>query len=341
MLIATLPPQAAHGREIATNPLIDEVRLNTGVDTGRSPEEMLASACFKAGRTPLLVDLKARQLRITKWVDPAWENVTINHSISVRTPCKIIFRDEVATIVDVIDGRKLTLDDAPRYALGAGQSININDPSLIIEGFLTDRDREFVKAAKKRGLHRYLLSFVESSQDIEELLALDPKAEIICKIESLKGLDFVRDEYPNYAGRVRLMVARDDLYTNIGENKLAMLDAERLIIKSDPSAIAASRILTSIEKSKSHEVSLSDLKDLEWLCDAGYRNFMLSDTLCLDRQAFQKAVQTFGEFQRYRASRSSADSTPKEGNLAIRKHEMTPALGARVIATLRKRIGLA
>lgn len=307
MLIATLPPQAAHGREIAEHPMVDQVRLNTGVDTGRSPEEMLDSAMFKCGETPLILDLKARQLRITKWVDPAWENVTLNHRIKVDTPCKILFRDEVATIVDVVDGNKLVLDEAPQFALGAGQSINIDDPSLIIEGFLTERDKEFVEAAKKRGLHRYLLSFVESEEDIEELLKLDPEAEIICKIESLKGLEFVRDVYPKYADRVRLMSARDDLYTNIGRNKVDMLEAERLIISRDPEAIVASRILTSAEKSRDQEVSLSDLKDLEWLYDAGYKNFMLSDTLCLNRKAFLKAVSTFEEFQRYREERFPED----------------------------------
>ncbi|MCB0351919.1 MAG: hypothetical protein KDD64_00290 [Bdellovibrionales bacterium] len=302
MLIATLPPQARHGREIAEHPSVDEVRLNTGVDTGRSPDEMLDSAMFTSGETPLLIDLKARQLRITKWVDPGWEHVTLNHNIAVDTPCSIIFRDEVATIVDVVDGNKLVLDEAPKYALGAGQSINIQDPSLIIEGFLTERDREFVAAAKKRGLHRYLLSFVEEEDDIKELLALDPKAEIICKIESPKGLDFVRHVYPKYAGKIRLMAARDDLYTNIGGNKLDMLEAEKLIIKSDPSAIVASRILTSTEKSPRNEVSLSDLKDLQTLWDLGYRNYMFSDGLCLNRDAFRSAVSMFEEFLRYRQS---------------------------------------
>lgn len=318
MLIATLPPQAAHAREIANHPSVDEVRLNTGVDTGRTPEEMLDTALFQAGTTPLLVDLKARQLRITKWVDPGWEHVTLNHSIQVNTPCKIFFRDEMATIVDVVDGNKLVLDEAPEYALGAGQSVNITDPSLIIEGFLTERDREFVKAAKERGLHRYLLSFVEREDDIQELLKLDPKAQIILKIENPKGLEFVRSVYPKYAGKVRLMAARDDLFANIGENKFAMLDAERLIIRRDPSAIAASRILTSLEKSKNQEVSLSDLKDLEWLCDIGYKNFMLSDTLCLNPKAFRKAVSIFGDYQKYRQARREPNRAPSNV-VAIKK----------------------
>ena len=299
MLIATLPPQAAHGREIAQHPLVEQVRLNTGVDTGRSASETLDSVLFKSGKTPLIIDLKARQLRITKWVDPGWEHVTINHRINVNTPCSIIFRDDVATVVDVVDGNKLVLDEAPRVALGAGQSINIHDPSLVIEGFLTERDREFVAAAKARGLHRYLLSFVESEDDIKELLELDPEAEIICKIESLKGLDFVRNTYPKYSKQVRLMAARDDLFTNIGENKFDMLEAERLIISKDPTAIAASRILTSVEHSKNQTVSLGDLKDLEWLHQIGYKNFMFSDNLCLNRKAFNKAVSLYAEFQNY------------------------------------------
>lgn len=305
MLIATLPPQARHSREIAADLNIDQLRLNTGVDLGQSPADMLDTALFKSGAKPLLIDLKARQLRITKWVDPGFEHVSINHKISVNTPCKVIFRDSMATVVDVINGDKLVLEDPPESALGAGQSININDPSLVIEGFLTPRDHEFIEAAKSRGLHRYLLSFVEREEDIIELLALDPKAEIICKIESRKGLKFVENVYPKYADRVRLMCARDDLYTNIGSNKLEMLDAERLIIENDPNAIVASRILTSAEKSKNQEISLADLKDLESLFNLGYRNFMLSDTLCLNRDAFNKAVKTFEEFQKHRQSKTN------------------------------------
>jgi hypothetical protein len=345
MLIATIPPQAAHGREIAEHPMVDQVRLNTGVDTGRSPEEILDTVMFKSGETPLIVDLKARQLRITKWVDPGLENVTINHRIEVNTPCKIVFRDEVATIVDVVDGNKLVLDEAPQYALGAGQSINIDDASLVIEGFLTERDKEFVEAAKKRGLHRYLLSFVESGEDIEELLKLDPKAEIICKIESPKGLEFVREEYPRYADRARLMAARDDLYTNLGKNKVAMLEAERLIISRDPSAIVASRILTSVEKSKDLEVSLGDLKDLEWLCDAGYKNFMFSDTLCLNRKAFLKAVAVFEEFQKYRHARcgqaENSDLAYEESRSAeVPKMSAGPKLGRGLLRRIGGKFGL-
>lgn len=307
MLIATIPPQAPHAREIANSPHIDQVRLNSGVDLGRTPEEMLNTALFQAGETPLILDLKCRQLRITKWVDPGWEYVSLNHKIAVNTPCKIYFRDEIATIVDVVDGSKVVLDDAPQNALGAGQSVNILDPSLIIEGFLTERDREFVAAAKARGLHRYLLSFVEREEDIHELLELDPQAEIILKIESPKGLDFVRNVYPKYSDRIRLMAARDDLYSTIGDNKLAMLDAERLIIESDPDAIVASRILTSAEKSRNNEISLSDLKDLEWLFDVGYKNFMLSDSLCLNQKAFRKAVETFTAYVKYREERNQED----------------------------------
>ena len=334
MLIATLPPQAGHQKEIANHPTVDQLRLNTGVDTGRSPEQLLDTALFQSGEKPLLLDLKARQLRITKWVDPGFEHVTVNHNIQVNTPTKLYFRDEVATIVDVVGGNKLVLDEAPQYALGAGQSVNIIDPSLIIEGFLTERDKEFVQAAKARGIHKYLLSFVEEENDIKEILALDPEAEIILKIESPKGLDFVRNVYPKYAGKVRLMAARDDLYATIGDNKLAMLDAERLIVKSDPTAIAASRILTSAEKSKNQEISLSDLKDLEWLFDVGYKNFMLSDTLCLNAKAFRKAVETFTDFQKYREEREAKKQAEnpvvaiKKGILRKFRREKAPEANA-------------
>ena len=313
MLIATLSPRDPHAREIALHPLVDALRFNTGVQTLWSRKEtlerMLELCSLSTGpRKPLFIDLKARQLRVTKWADPRYECIELNHAITVNTPAQIWFRDpspakeHAATIVGV-DGNRLLLADPPRYALGAGQAATIRDPSLVVHGFLTGSDMEYVEAAVGLGQHNYLLSFLEQEQDIKDLVGLDSNARICAKIESPAGLEFVRNVFPRYRGHVGLMAARDDLFLNIGLRKIEMLEAERLIVSRDPEAIAASRILTSLEERSN--VSLGDLKDLESLWTYGYRNFMLSDGLCSKRDSFLGAMRVFEEFLEYVGKQSN------------------------------------
>jgi len=172
--------------------------------------------------------------------------------------------------------------------VGEGEPVNILDPSLRIEGTLTDGDREYVEAARRLGLHDFMLSFVEGREDVEELLRLDPEANVIAKIESRKGLDFVRGDYPALREKVVLMAARDDLFVNLGPAKEEMLEALELLVAADPDAIAASRLLCSLEESG--QVAAEDLSDLWLLLKLGYRNFMLSDGLCFREEAFRAAA---------------------------------------------------
>src|SRR5262249_5418010 len=127
--------------------------------------------------------------------------------------------------------------------------------------------------------HRYMLSFVEQASDVEELRALDPGAEIVAKIESERGLAFARS-----SPGVRLMAARDDLFVAGGARYVSALEE---IARGDPRAIAASRILESVERGP---VAASDLADLALLVRLGYRRFMLSDTLCFQEEAFRAAM---------------------------------------------------
>ena len=295
-LTATLPPLVSHRAEIASHPLVDELRFNCVMPIRGSRRETLCDLLRVCEDKTLWIDLKTRQLRITRFADPTYEYVELSHAIRVDLPAPIHFKDCTSTIVAIEGGNRLVLEERPRRPVGAGEAVNILDPSLEIEGFLTERDAEYVEISRGLGHHHYMLSFVERAEDVEALLALDPDAVVIAKIESLRGLEFVRDVYPRLAGRVRLMAARDDLFINLGARKVDILRAEATIIRHDPRAIAASRILTSLEE---HDVvSLGDLKDLHSLTLAGYRSFMFSDGLCFSREAFRRAIAEYG---RYRA----------------------------------------
>ncbi|HEY3445801.1 MAG TPA: hypothetical protein VGK67_05515 [Myxococcales bacterium] len=287
-VIATLPPYVDHRQEIIDHPQVDALRFNTISPLGGSRSQILERLQRECGDKRLWLDLKGRQLRIAKFAYLPYAFVELNHRIQVDLPVDVHFKDCVSRAVELVDGNKLILNRRPVRVVGEGEPINILDPALKIEGSLTDGDREYVEAARKLGLHDFMLSFVERREDVEELLELDPEANVIAKIESRKGLDFVRNDYPALKDKVVLMAARDDLFINLGEAKEEMLEALELLVASDPDAIAASRLLCSLEESG--QVAAQDLSDLWLLLKLGFKNFMLSDGLCFREEAFRSAV---------------------------------------------------
>ncbi len=287
-LIATLPPLVEHRRLIIDHPDVAELRFNTVMPIGESREVLLRRLKKEVGEKKLWLDLKARQLRITKFSYLPYAFIRLNHRIQVDLPTTIYFKDGSAKVVDIVDGNKLILADRPDRIVGEGEPVNILDPRLKIDGFLTKSDVAYIKAAKSLGLHSYMLSFAEKAEDIKAVLKIDPKAEICAKIESLKGLDFVENDYPDL--NVRLMAARDDLYAQM-KDKTNIVEALKLIAWCDPQAIVASKILTSLEHQP--EVALADLSDLELMRHIGYQNFMLSDGVCFREKVFLEAVHVF------------------------------------------------
>jgi hypothetical protein len=289
-IIATLPPYAEHRRFIIEHPLVDELRFNSIWDLNVTCEELLRRLREECGDKRLWIDLKARQLRIIEnaWIPEAFAH--INHKIQVDLPTDAHFRNYTARVVEIVAGDRLIFDPAPRTAVGRGQPLNIIHPSLKIDGFLLESDRQYVVAAARLGMHNFLLSFYEGWEDSVEVLTLDPKANIVAKIESRRGMKFVRNEYNKLpkSKRPRLMAARDDLWEHYREQRAGYLPAVQDIVRADSKAIAASRILTSLENSG--RPSSNDLSDLELLLRMGYRTIMLSDGLCLDRVAFMKTM---------------------------------------------------
>lgn len=294
-LIATLPPYARHLRAIVDHPAVAALRFNTIMPVAESKRDVLQSLRAACGAKPLWIDLKGRQLRITRFAYLPTAFVDISRKLTVDLPARVVFQDGEAELVRIVDGDRLILGERPPRVVGAGEPIGILDPSLEIEGYLTDDDREYVEAARSLGLHDYLLSFVERASDLAELRALDPDARIIAKIESRRGLDFVRDVFPHLANPwpLRLMAARDDLFIQL-EHDVAILDALELIVRADPTAVVASRVLGSLEEKE--RPSLGDLTDLALMARLGYRSFMLSDGVCFREAAFTRAVAGWERF---------------------------------------------
>jgi hypothetical protein len=278
--------------------LVSALRFNTVTPRDTSVQATVDGLLGVSRSKPLWLDLKARQLRVTQFAYLPESYVTVNHKISVTTPCTAYFKDCSSRIEAVIDGDKLLLT-RPDRVVGQGEPINILDESLRVEGFLTDQDLEYIEAFSRRDQHRYMLSFVHSGQDCEVLWNLDPQAEIIAKIEDRRGLRFVVEEYPFMPRKPRLMLAADDFYINLGDDKTGMLQAMRQVISADPDAVAASRILTSIYNSQDdrpNPVSLGDLAYLWLLESLGYKNLMLSDEICRLRAVFASVMEVYQQY---------------------------------------------
>ena len=291
VLIATLPSlnNMEKVQKVFSNPHISEVRFNTGVQTAYSIEDTLGilKNLSVSYNKKLWIDIKGRQLRVTKWADPLYSCIELNHRVEVLYPALVCFRNgDRVNITHIKDGYKLFVDPLPRQALGAGQSVNILAKDIKIDGYLTEKDKQYLMACKKMDLCYIMASFVEKFDDLVEIRKIIPNSQIVSKIESLKGISFISQyNVPN------LMAARDDLYLESGQN-YSMLNHLKTIISRDSGAICASKIFLSLEKRET--IDLADFADLELMYNMGYRKFMLCDNV--SNYSFEKAIRGWEEF---------------------------------------------
>ena len=290
-VIATYPAYASHRMALAMHPVVSSLRFNTIEPVFGQKRKFIRKMREECGDKRLWLDLKTRQLRSTRVSSLPQSEITLSHKISVNTPVAVLFKDRFNGVVfewmaEEVCGNRIIMRPDFSWVTGAGEAINILAPSLEIDGFFTKADLAYLRL----GLHNVMLSFMELEEDLLQTYSLDPAANIIAKIESRRGVSFVENVYPKYSGRVRLMAALDDLYINMGRRKEDILDVLKIIIGMDPDAIAASRILTSLEREESP--SMQDIVFLAHLRALGYKRFMLSDGLCANERAVFVALKT-------------------------------------------------
>jgi pyruvate kinase len=219
----------------------------------------------------------------------------VSHPIEVATPVEAFFSDGRERVrVAAVDGDRLILEDGPRRLVGPGESVNIVDPSLRIGGTLTATDRAFLEAMDEVGLRKVMLSYVECPEDVEEVRALLPGADVMLKIESVRGLELARR---HGASLGQLMAARGDLYVEVLRPH-RVVGALREIIGADPGAVVASRLFESLVE---HPVpSSADIGDAAFLLGLGYSTFLLGDAVCFSRDTVLDALNLLqalaGEF---------------------------------------------
>lgn len=286
--IVTVPPYATFIDDVARHPVVGGLRLNTVMPVKGPLDAMLER--LAAHGQPLWVDLKGRQLRVVDAAVPPFTSVRLSHRIDVTTPADAFFSDgrEYARIVE-IDGDRLILDESPRRVVGPGESVNIVADDLRIEGTLTDTDRSYLDAMSRAGLRDVMLSFVESPGDVAEVREILPDANVVLKIESRPGLGFVARHGATHG---RLMAARGDLYVEVVQPH-RIIAAMREIVRADPDAIVASRILSSLAVDP---VPLaSDICDVAFCLEIGYRTFLFGDEVCQRRDTILPALNLFSE----------------------------------------------
>jgi len=309
-MILTVPPLAKF-KDIAANPLVESVRLNTTLKIDTPLENILYNAKTEADTKPVWIDLKTRQLRIADYnvrflTDREIHSITLSHKIKLNLPAEVfvdnahyigkvkdLVNDDTLVIESSVEKKSgIPLPEQGKIGIRPGMSVNIVDPSLVIDGYFTEKDLRYIEAAKKLGMNNFMLSFVEKESDITDLLTLSPKANIIAKIESPKGLEFVDKTYSNYKGNVNLMAARGDLYTEL-DRPDEIIDACKKIRKANRNAVFASRMLESL-------INIDEIPRCSELFDVycgllmGYKRFMVGDDVCARRNSVKSALGIFG-----------------------------------------------
>jgi len=311
MFISSLPPVHLEEllKSIIEHPIVDAVRYNTGVRSAYNPYETISRilALTVPLNKPLYIDLKGKQLRAIEWGIVPDSPVILNHKITVELPAEIHMRGDARGIVRKINNGNELYVDCKEGLVGKGQSINILGKNLKIEGGLLDLDHQYIRAMLDLGLMRFMLSFVENKDDVRELqeaivrhsrgtVSVD-ECEIVFKIESQAGMDFVRNELTekhfSEGSAYRLMAARDDLQIHIGVDQMPA--ATRDIVRKDPRSICASRLLMGLEDGG---VTEADKSDVEHMRTLGYKHFMLSDGISREH-----SVEALKFWQEYCASR--------------------------------------
>jgi len=314
-MILTVPADVDFS-EIAKEQAVSGVRLNTTYtgDGNQTIEEILQGMKRKAAGKDVWIDLKARQPRIESYSvdilrDGEVHKITLTHPFKLDTPAEVLLDDGyMSGVVTQVDGKTLIIPSdiknrdglffpqQGQIGIRPGTSLNILDRSFEIEGFFTKNDLAYLEAAPKEGMHKYMLSFVENVQDVMKLFKIDPDAEVVLKIETPKGLDFVANKYAGlkkrFGKQLNLMTARGDLYMEVGMPD-HIIDASKLILDADPNAILASRLMGSLKYFPEKDIECSDVTDLYFNMMLGYKQFMVGDELTTSEDRLIEAIGLF------------------------------------------------
>jgi pyruvate kinase len=300
--LVTLWPSFSHFNRFASDSRLSGIRLNSAmVDTSELDHELALIAELPRGHVPLYFDIKGRQLRVREAINAGDHlELILNHPIQVNTPCTVLLKagSDNALLVELKDGGTRLVfgpgDGSPHYKVKPGESVCVRDRSFRMLGdVFPDYEIEKIEKVHKAGFTKYFLSYVESDRDIDQLREMVGDAEIVAKIESRAGLEYVANRFKP-ADNLSLLAARGDLYVEV-DKPHEILAATKMIAQKDPYAMAGSRIFLSLVRESIPECH--DFTDIAWLYDIGYRRMMLCDEICLKGDLMARAVSAFTAFR--------------------------------------------
>ena len=300
-LFVTLWPSFSHFNNFVNDNRLSGIRINSAMVKGPELKKEFENAKERNGKVPLFFDIKGRQLRVEE--DPPKDKLelVLNHPISVKIPCPVLFKagEDDALLVDIKDnGHRLIFAPRPghpKFAIRKGESIHIREPDLRVSGpTFTNIEKEKMEMARKFGFTRFFLSYVQTQKDVDEFRELvDRDSEVYLKIEDIKGLEFVETKFKK-EDNIKLCAAMGDLYVEV-EKPHHILEATKTIIKHDPEAMVASRMMLTIMYQPTTDAA--DFMQLAWLYDQGYRTMMLCDGLCLKGPLLDQSVGAMDAFR--------------------------------------------
>jgi len=300
-LFVTLWPSFPHFNDFSKDNRLSGIRLNSAMVNGPELEKEFNIAKNSGASVPLFFDIKGRQLRVEE--DPPSDKLelVLNHPISVKTPCPVLFKagEDDALLVDIKDnGHRLIFAPRPghpKFAIRKGESIHIREPDLRVSGpTFTNIEKKKIEMARKFGFTKFFLSYVQTQKDVDEFRELVGRdSEVYLKIEDIKGLKYVETEFKKEDG-LSLCAAMGDLYVEV-EQPHNILEAVRTIIKNDPEAMGASRMMLTIMHQPTTDAC--DFMQLAWMYDQGFRTLMLCDGLCLKGPLLDQAVGAMDAFK--------------------------------------------
>jgi hypothetical protein len=299
-LHATLWPSFPHFEDFCYHPSLAGIRLNSAMIHSADLDKELEILKKLKPTVPLYYDIKGRQLRVRETlVFNDHMELKINHPIEADTPTLVMFKAGAdRALLERIegDGTHLIFRGGPSFMVKEGESLHIREGNLKVLGDpILPYEIEKIKKVVDFGMKNFYLSYVEDNEEIDILRNYIGKdAELILKIESQKGMDFIRNKYVKQPN-TKLMAARGDLYIELNRPH-EILPAMKSIIKRDATAFVGSRLLLSVIKEPVPECD--DFSDLAWLYDIGYRNFLLCDELCLKGELLNRAVNVFDAFRK-------------------------------------------
>lgn len=187
-LLLTLSPLFKHFSKFAFDDRVSGIRLNSAMSTLSDLDNEIQTINAVKTQTPLLFDIKGRQLRIEA-VEGNKNNLelVLNHEVRCKTPQTVLFKAGLdAALLKEIKGNRLIFEGGPQFKLVPGESLYIRDPNIEIVGSIFT-DKELMKIDKVRNsFNKYFLSYVEEQSDIDSFLELVGKdAEVWLKIEFL------------------------------------------------------------------------------------------------------------------------------------------------------------